>query len=78
MRPPTSLSLAPFPPDMPHTDAIVIMTTLASADDAVKLVQTLLERRLIACGPGKGGAGRCDGRTCRQLGRVPIITRTGA
>src|SRR4030088_2605898 len=36
--------------DMPHTDAIVIMTTLASAEEAVKLVQTLLERRLIACG----------------------------
>ena len=35
---------------MPHTDAIVVMTTLASTDEAVKLVQTLLERRLIACG----------------------------
>jgi periplasmic divalent cation tolerance protein len=34
---------------MPHTDAIVVMTTLSSADEAVKLVRELLER-LIACG----------------------------
>ena len=27
---------------MPHTDAIVVMTTLASADEAVKLVRALL------------------------------------
>ena len=35
---------------MPHTDAIVVMTTLASTDEAVKLVRALLERRLVACG----------------------------
>ena len=35
---------------MPHNDAIVVMTTLSSADEAVKLVRELLERRLIACG----------------------------
>ena len=35
---------------MPHTDAIVVMTTLSSADEAVRLVRELLERRLIACG----------------------------
>ena len=35
---------------MPHTDAIVVLTTVASEDEAVKLVRTLLERRLIACG----------------------------
>jgi periplasmic divalent cation tolerance protein len=35
---------------MPHTDAIVVMTTLASADEAVTLVRELLDRRLIACG----------------------------
>jgi periplasmic divalent cation tolerance protein len=37
-------------PPMPHTDAIVVMTTLASTDEAVKLVRALLERRLVACG----------------------------
>src|SRR5581483_6164900 len=35
---------------MPHTDAIVVLSTVASDDEAVKLVRTLLERRLIACG----------------------------
>lgn len=29
---------------------MVVMTTVASADEAVTLIQTLLERRLIACG----------------------------
>jgi periplasmic divalent cation tolerance protein len=33
-----------------HTDAIVVLTTVASEDEAVKFVRTLLERRLIACG----------------------------
>ncbi|MBA3467329.1 MAG: divalent cation tolerance protein CutA, partial [Gemmatimonadaceae bacterium] len=35
---------------MAHTDAVVVLTTLANSDDAVKLIRTLLERRLIACG----------------------------
>ena len=35
---------------MPHTDAIVVLTTVASDEEAVKFVRTLLERRLIACG----------------------------
>ena len=35
---------------MPHTDAIVVLTTVASDEEAVKLVRTLLDRRLIACG----------------------------
>ena len=50
---------------MPHTDAIVVMTTLASTDDAVKLVQTLLERRLVACGsvlPGVRSLYRWNGK----------------
>jgi periplasmic divalent cation tolerance protein len=35
---------------MPHTDALVVMTTLASDDEALRLVRALLDRRLIACG----------------------------
>jgi periplasmic divalent cation tolerance protein len=35
---------------MPHTDAIVVLTTLSSTDEALNLVRALLERRLIACG----------------------------
>jgi periplasmic divalent cation tolerance protein len=41
---------------MPHTDAIVVMTTVATADEAVALVRVLLERRLIACGTVLEGA----------------------
>jgi periplasmic divalent cation tolerance protein len=42
----------PTPPaaTLAHTDAIVVLTTVASEDEAVKLVRALLERRLIACG----------------------------
>jgi len=35
---------------MPHTDALVVLTTLASEDEAVQLIRALLERRLVACG----------------------------
>ena len=35
---------------LPMSDAIVVLTTLATVEEAVKLVQVLLERRLIACG----------------------------
>src|SRR5882672_9631633 len=34
---------------MPHTDAMVVLTTVASDEEAVKLVRELLDRRLIAC-----------------------------
>jgi periplasmic divalent cation tolerance protein len=35
---------------MQSSDAIVVLTTLASEAEAITLVKTLLERRLIACG----------------------------
>ena len=35
---------------MPKTEAVVVMTTVASADEALALVRALLERRLVACG----------------------------
>lgn len=41
---------------MPHTDAVVVMTTVASSDEAVRLVRALLDRRLIACGTILAGA----------------------
>ena len=41
---------------MPHTDALVVITTLASEEEAVRLVRELLERRLIACGTVLPGA----------------------
>jgi periplasmic divalent cation tolerance protein len=39
-----------FTPPMPHTDAIVVLTTVASDEEAVRFVRALLDRRLIACG----------------------------
>lgn len=50
---------------MPHSDAIVVFTTVSSEDEAVRLVRTLLERRLIACGtlvPGARSLYRWQGR----------------
>ena len=41
---------------MPHTDAIVVLTTVASDEEAVKFVRALLDRRLIACGTLVPGA----------------------
>jgi periplasmic divalent cation tolerance protein len=50
---------------MPHSDAIVVLTTVSSEDEAVRLVRTLLERRLIACGtlvPGARSLYRWQGK----------------
>ena len=35
---------------MNKTDAVVVLTTVASTEDAYSLVRALLERRIIACG----------------------------
>jgi periplasmic divalent cation tolerance protein len=50
---------------MPHTDAIVVLTTVSNDDEAVTLVKALLERRLIACGtlvPGARSIYRWQGK----------------
>jgi len=50
---------------VPHTDAIVVLTTVSNDDEAVKLVKTLLDRRLIACGtlvPGARSIYRWQGK----------------
>jgi periplasmic divalent cation tolerance protein len=50
---------------MPHSDAIVVFTTVSNEDEAVKLIRTLLERRLIACGtlvPGARSLYRWQGK----------------
>jgi periplasmic divalent cation tolerance protein len=41
---------------MPHTDAVVVLTTVASDEEAVTFIRELLERRLIACGTLFSGA----------------------
>jgi periplasmic divalent cation tolerance protein len=41
---------------MAQTDAVVVLTTVATAEEAVKLIRALLDRRLIACGTLTSGA----------------------
>ncbi len=67
---------------MPHTDAVVVLTTLASTDDAVKLIKALLERRLVACGtvtPGARSLYRWEDKLAdEQEVMVMLKTRSGA
>lgn len=63
---------------MPHTDAIVVLTTVASDDEAVRLVRALLERRLIACGtlvPGARSLYRWQGKIADEH-EVLILLKT--
>ena len=66
---------------MPHTDAIVVFTTVASDEEAVKFVRTLLERRLIACGTLYAGARslyRWQGKVADEREVVVMLkTRSG-
>jgi periplasmic divalent cation tolerance protein len=63
---------------MPHTDAIVVLTTLSSSDEALTLVRTLLERRLIACGtllPGGRSLYRWQGKIADEQ-EVVVLLKT--
>jgi periplasmic divalent cation tolerance protein len=63
---------------MPHTDAIVVLTTVASDDEAVQLVRTLLDRRLIACGtlvPGARSIYRWQGKIADEQ-EVLLLLKT--
>jgi periplasmic divalent cation tolerance protein len=63
---------------MPHTDAVIVMTTVAHEDEGVRLVRTLLDRRLIACGtivPGVRSLYRWEGRTADER-EVMILLKT--
>lgn len=63
---------------MPHTDAIVVLTTVASDDEAVRLVRALLDRRLIACGtllPGARSLYRWQGRIADER-EVIVLLKT--
>lgn len=66
---------------MPHTDALVILTTLSSADEAASFVRTLLERRLVACGtilPGGRSLYRWEGKVADEQEVVVMLkTRSG-
>jgi periplasmic divalent cation tolerance protein len=63
---------------MPHTDAIVVLTTVSSDDEAVKFVRSLLDRRLIACGtcvPGARSLYRWQGKIADER-EVVILLKT--
>jgi periplasmic divalent cation tolerance protein len=67
---------------MPHTDAVVVLTTVASEDEGVALVRGLLERRVIACGtllPGARSLYRWDGKVADEREVVVLLkTRSAA
>lgn len=63
---------------MPHTDAIVVLTTISSEDEAVGLIRELLERRLIACGtvvPGARSLYRWQGKIADEQ-EVLVLLKT--
>jgi len=63
---------------MPHTDAIIVLTTVASEEEAVRLVRTLLERRLVACGtllPGARSMYRWQGKVADER-EVVVMLKT--
>ena len=64
-----------------HTDAVVVLTTIATADEAVALIRGLLERRLIACGtvqPGARSIYRWEGKIADEQEAVVMLkTRSG-
>ena len=63
---------------MPHTDATVVLTTVASEDEAVKFVRALLDRRLIACGtlmPGARSLYRWQGKVADER-EVVLLLKT--
>ena len=63
---------------MPHTDAIVVLTTVSSDDEAVRFVRTLLDRRLIACGtllPGARSIYRWQGKIADER-EVLVLLKT--
>jgi periplasmic divalent cation tolerance protein len=63
---------------MPHTDAIVVLTTVASDEEAVTFVRALLDRRLIACGtlvPGARSIYRWQGKIADES-EVMLLLKT--
>jgi periplasmic divalent cation tolerance protein len=66
---------------MPHSDALVVLTTLASTDEAVDLVRVLLERRLVACGtvlPGARSLYRWQGKIADEQEAVVLLKTRSA
>ncbi len=66
---------------MPHTDAVVVLTTLASADEGAAFVRSLLDRRLIACGtilPGARSLYRWEGKLADESEAIVLLKTRSA
>jgi periplasmic divalent cation tolerance protein len=64
-----------------HTDATVVLTTVSSDDEAVKLVRALLDKRLIACGtllPGARSLYRWQGKVADERETVLLLKTRSA
>jgi periplasmic divalent cation tolerance protein len=66
---------------MSHTDAVVVLTTIANEEEAVALIRELLDRRLIACGTVQAGVRslyRWEGKVAdEQEAMILLKTRSG-
>jgi periplasmic divalent cation tolerance protein len=63
---------------MAETDAVVVLTTVATSSSAMALVRALLERRLIACGtvlPGARSLYRWEDRVADES-EVVVLLKT--
>ncbi|HEX5580832.1 MAG TPA: divalent-cation tolerance protein CutA [Gemmatimonadaceae bacterium] len=61
-------------------DAVTILTTVATTDEAVALVRALLDRRLVACGtflPGARSIYRWEGKIADEQ-EVLVVLKTRA
>ena len=66
---------------MPHTDAVVVLTTVANPIEAEMLIKGLLDRRLIACGtmlPGARSLYRWGGRIADESETVVLLKTRSA
>lgn len=68
-------------PALSHTDAVVVLTTIANEEEAVTLIRELLDRRLIACGTVQQGARslyRWEGKVADEKEAMVLLkTRSG-
>lgn len=63
---------------MPTADALIVLTTLSTADEAVSLVRALLDRRVIACGtilPAARSLYRWEGKLADEQ-EVVVLLKT--
>ncbi len=63
---------------MQSSDALIVMTTVSSEDEAVALVRALLDQRLVACGtilPGARSLYRWEGKVADER-EVVVLLKT--